>query len=280
MAKLKSKLNLTLAFVAGLFGLTNTAYAQESGDTPKAAGSSEVAKSAAEGSLSAGAIAAAVAAAAAIAAVADSGGGGSAAPIPTPAPPPAPAPTTAPAPAPTPAPTYIVDVTQDETIIENQVVNTTTQTTTETNRNQALSTNTNTTFTTRTNINKAITTNTSTIANTNTNGAITTNTQTTTDTEGDGASYLSNNAISVDGDADFDTGFITMDMDIVADADLDGMFEVTADKDFSVEGNGPQFGIVDGDLDRIVDEVMDVDGVSADVDTGVNVVTTATSATP
>ena len=70
-------------------------------------------------------------------------------------------------------------------------------------------------------------------------------------------------------------------MDIVAQADVDGSFEVAnADMDFSVEGNGPEFGVLDGDLDLIVDEVMDVDGVQADVDTGVNVVTTATSATP
>ena len=60
MAKLKSRLNLTLAFIAGIFGFTNNAYAQEVDAAPKTAGSSEAAKNAAKGgSLSAGAIAAA-----------------------------------------------------------------------------------------------------------------------------------------------------------------------------------------------------------------------------
>jgi outer membrane biosynthesis protein TonB len=275
MAKLKSKLNLTLAFVAGLFGFTNNAYAQDSADAPKSAGSTETAKTAAKGSLSAGAIAAAVAAAAAIAAVADSGGGGSAAPVPTPAPTPAPpAPTPAPttAPAPTPAPTYIVEVTTDDPVVESQVINTTTSTSTETNRNTLINTNTNTTLTTQTNINKAIATNTSTLTSTNTNATITTTTQTTTDTEGDGVSYLSDQPISVDNvDADRDTGIITMDVDDVMDADVDGTFEVTSDADLVQ---------IMGDKDIIVDEVMDVEGVVADVDTGVNIVVTATSATP
>ena len=106
---------------------------------------------------------------------------------------------------------------------------------------------------------------------------ISTATTTTTDT---GAGALEYDNVTVDADADYDTGFITMDMDIDADADLDGSFEVSGSKDFSVEFDGPTRGIVDADFDTIVDEVMDVDGVQADVDTGVNVVTTATSATP
>ena len=55
------------------------------------------------------------------------------------------------------------------------------------------------------------------------------------------------------------------------DADVDGVFTLTADADLMQ---------IQGDKDIFVDEVMDVDGVVADVDTGVNVVTTATSLTP
>jgi hypothetical protein len=168
-----------------------------------------------------------------------------------------------------------VEVTQDDTVIENQTVNTSTQTTTSTVRNQALNTNTNTTFTTQTNINKAITTNTTTVANTNTNGPITTVTSTTTDT---GAGAVFGDGLTVDMDGDYDTGFIEMDMDIVAQADVDGFFEVTGDRDYlSLQ---PEQGVAQGDVESMFDVVADVDGVQADVDTGVNVVTTATSATP
>ena len=82
MAKIKNKFNVLLTgFLAAIFG--NNLVAQES-DSGSATNDDSVAQEAAQGSLSAGAIAAAVAAAA-IAAAADSGGGG-AAPAPTPAP--------------------------------------------------------------------------------------------------------------------------------------------------------------------------------------------------
>ena len=84
MAKIKNKFNVLLTgFLAAIFG--NNLVAQES-DSGSATNDDSVAQEAAQGSLSAGAIAAAVAAAAAIAAAADSGGGGAAAPAPTPAP--------------------------------------------------------------------------------------------------------------------------------------------------------------------------------------------------
>ena len=47
MAKLKSKLNLALAFLAGILGFSNSAYAQA--DQPKTAGSSDEASAEAEG---------------------------------------------------------------------------------------------------------------------------------------------------------------------------------------------------------------------------------------
>ena len=101
-----------------------------------------------------------------------------------------------------------------------------------------------------------------------------------TQTEGDDESTLNEN-ISFDGIFDQDVTEI-MDIDIIADADVDVRGEYMADADFGnfYDAQNNPYDQIAADVDVFVDEVMDVDGVAADVDTGINIVTTATSLTP
>ena len=101
-----------------------------------------------------------------------------------------------------------------------------------------------------------------------------------TQTSGDDESTF-NDDIMVDMTFDLDVTEV-MDIDLVQDADVDTRGEYLADADFSnyPDSEEQPYDQIMGDIDTTVDEVMDIDGVQADVDTGVNVVTTATSLTP